>query len=102
MPVEWSNFFESKNYAYFTAQETELDQIFDQEIASTFLDSPEDYEIFKKGNFAKASSDYLDRLYCEIIDLYIDLTEKELEKRSGLKPSYIKKLVALFNSVTAI
>lgn len=80
----------------------DLDRMFDQSIASIFFSEGLKKDIFAEDSFARAAGDYLEKMYIEIRDHYIELTEKELEKRSLLKPSYVKKLVALFNSVTAI
>lgn len=84
------------------SNELSLDQMYDQQIASLFFSTGLKTELFAEDSFARVAGDYLEKMYKEIRDHYVELTEKELEKHSVLKPSYIKKLLALFNSVSAI
>lgn len=79
-----------------------IERIFEENISSMFLGQEFEVNFFEEGSFARISGDYLEKLYIEIKDLYVDLSAKELEKHSIIKPSYIKRLLALFNSISAI
>lgn len=78
-----------------------IDAHFDN-LAYQFMGDKYSADIFAKNSFARVSGDYLEKLYTEIRDRYIDLTAKELEKRSIFKPSQIKYLVELFKNKTSI